>query len=45
MRSMPMDCATRFTFLVDTPFVTISETAAMTARSTREYRSMRSSGK
>ena len=34
MRSMPMDCATRFTLLADTPLVTISETAAATARST-----------
>lgn len=36
MRSMPMDWATRLTFLVDTPLVTISETAATTARSARE---------
>ena len=36
MRSMPMDCATRFTFLVETPLITISDTAAITARSTRE---------
>lgn len=41
VRPMPM----RFTFLVDTPSAAISDTAAMTARSTREYRSMRSSGK
>lgn len=34
MRSMPMDFATRFTLLADTPLVTISETAAATARST-----------
>lgn len=34
MRSMPMDCATRFTLLADTPLVTISETAAATVRST-----------
>lgn len=45
MWSVPMLCATRFTFLVDTPLVTISDTAAMTARSTRENRSTRSSGK
>lgn len=45
MRSMPMDCATRFTFLVDTPLATISETADLTARSTREYRLIRSSEK
>lgn len=43
--SVPMLCATRFTFMVDTPLVTISDTAAMTARSTRENRSTRSSGK
>lgn len=42
---MPMDCATRFTFLVDTPLATISETADLTARSTREYRLIRSSEK
>ena len=45
MRSMPMVRATRFTFLVDTPLAAISDTAAMTARSAREYRSMRPSGK
>ena len=45
MRSMPTGCAARLTFLVDTPSVTISETAATTARSTREQRSIRSSGK
>ena len=45
MRSMPMACAARFTFPADAPSVTISGTAAMTARSTREHRSMRSSGK
>lgn len=36
MRSMPRDAATRSTFLVETPQVTISDTAATTARSTRE---------
>lgn len=45
MRPMFTPCATRFTFLVDTPLVTISDTAAMTARSTRDNRSTRSSGK
>ena len=45
MRSMPMVRATRFTFLVDTPSAAISDTAAMPARSTREYRSTRFSGK
>lgn len=45
MRSMPMDCATRFTLLADTPLVTISETAAATARSTPGQRSIRPSGK
>lgn len=38
MRPMFTPCATRFAFLVDTPLVTVSDTAAMTARSTREYR-------
>lgn len=45
MRSMPMVCGARFAFLVDTPLAAISDTAAMTARSTREHRSMRFSGK
>ena len=36
MRSIPRDAATRSTFLVDTPLVTISDTAAITARSTLE---------
>lgn len=36
MRSMPRDAATLSTFLVETPFATISDTAATTARSTRE---------
>lgn len=45
VRPMPTPCATRFTFLVDTPSAAISDTAAMTARSTRENRSMRPSGK
>lgn len=45
MRPMFTPCATRFTFLVDTPPPAISDTAAMTARSTRENRSTRSSGK
>ena len=36
MRSIPSDAATRPAFLVDTPQVAISDTAAMTARSTRE---------
>lgn len=36
MRSTPRAEATLATFLVETPPATISETAAMTARSTRE---------
>lgn len=38
VRLMPTPCATPFTFLVGTPLVTVSDTAAMTARSTRKYR-------
>ncbi len=44
VRPMPTPCAMLFIFLVGTPLVTVSDTSAMTARSTREYRSMRSSG-
>jgi hypothetical protein len=40
-----MDCATRFAFLVGTPSVTVPDTAATTARSTREQRPIRPSGK
>ena len=43
IRALPMDCVMRCTFLAGTPSGTISETAAMTARSTREYRLNRSS--
>ena len=36
MRSMPRDAATRPALLVETPFAAISDTAAITALSTRE---------
>ena len=36
MRSIPRDAATRPAFLVDTPLATISDTAAITARSALE---------
>ena len=38
MRPMPMARGARLTFLAGTPSAAISGTAAMTARSTREYR-------